>query len=251
VIQPLAQVAPAYDGLMQLGTLRRAARPASAPQQLLPGRLHRPAALLLAACVAVTAALGVAFAGHRGPDGLDSAVDRRIMNLLHYAPALVNRVAEIGDKGPATVLTVILVLACLAARRWSGAVLAAVAEPAASALTEYVLKPLVGRIDQGALSFPSGHATGMFALAGVCVVLLADPPRRRLPAAARASLAVLVLLLASAVAIAMVALGWHYLTDAVAGAAVGIGVVLACTLTLDLMASRARRAPAEQPDPAG
>ena len=59
------------------------------------------------------------------------------------------------------------------------------------------------------------------------------------------------LLLASAVAIAMVALGWHYLTDAVAGAAVGIGVVLTCTLTLDLMASRARRAPAEQPDPAG
>lgn len=251
MILPLAQVASAYDGLVQLGTLRRAAWPAPVPQQLLPARLRRQAAILLAACVAVTAALGVAFAGHRRPDGLDSAVDRRIMNLVHYAPALVNRVAEIGDKGPATVLTVILVLACLAARRWSGAVLAAVAEPAASALTEYVLKPLAGRIDQGALSFPSGHATGMFALAGVCVVLLADPPRRRLPAAARASLAVLVLLLASAVAIAMVALGWHYLTDAVAGAAVGIGVVLACTLTLDLMASRARRAPAEQPDPAG
>ena len=65
------------------------------------------------------------------------------------------------------VLTVILVLACLATRNWSGAVLATVAEPAAGALTESVLKPYVGRIDQ-ARSFPSGHATSLFALAAVC-----------------------------------------------------------------------------------
>ena len=48
------------------------------------------------------------------------------------------------------------------------------------------------------------------------------------------------LLLAAAVAAAMIAIGAHTFTDAVAGAAVGTGVVLACALTLDLwLAERA------------
>jgi membrane-associated phospholipid phosphatase len=74
------------------------------------------------------------------------------------------------------------------------------------------LKPLVGRYAGGALSFPSGHATSTFALAGTCVVLLLDPRGRRLPGALRLVLASLALL---------------------AAAAVAIGMVLACALTLD------------------
>jgi membrane-associated phospholipid phosphatase len=53
------------------------------------------------------------------------------------------------------------------------------------------------------------------------------------------------LLLATAVAAAMVATGAHTFTDAVAGAAVGTGVVLACALTLDLVSSRASGVPAD------
>ena len=58
------------------------------------------------------------------------------------------------------------------------------------------------------------------------------------------------LVLATAVAAAMVAIQAHSLTDIVAGAAVGTGFVLACALILDLVASRARRGPAERPEPA-
>jgi undecaprenyl-diphosphatase len=118
-----------------------------------------------------------------------------------------------------------------------------VAVPAASALTEFALKPLVDRTLHGNLTLPSGHATGMFALAATCAVLLLDPPGRRVPAAVRLLLACLALLAATTVSLAMVARGVHYFTDAVAGAAVGTGVVLACALILDRRGRLAVRSP--------
>ena len=91
----------------------------------------------------------------------------------------------------------------------------------------------------------------MFALAAICAVLLVDPPRRQVPGAVRLLLVVMALLLAAAVAAAMVAIGAHQFTDAVGGAAVGTAVVLACALTLDLVASRLPRGPAAPPLPGG
>jgi membrane-associated phospholipid phosphatase len=51
-------------------------------------------------------------------------------------------------------------------------------------------------------------------------------------------LALLALLVAAAVAAAMVVIGAHYFTDAVAGAAIGTAVVLVGALTLDRAAIR-------------
>lgn len=233
---------------MQLGTLRRASRGEPVPQQLLPGSLLRPAAALLAVCVAVTA-LAALLVGQGKPGSLDSVIDPRIHAWLGHFPVLLNWLPHFGTPIPVTLMTLALVFACLATRRWSGAVLAAVAVPVASGLTEYVLKPSVGQaIGQ---SFPSGHATVMFALAAVCAVLLVNPPHRRVPAVVRLLLVLGAALLASAVAAAMVAIGAHKFTDAVAGTAVGIGVVLACALTLDLATGRARRAPAARSVPDG
>ena len=82
-------------------------------------------------------------------------------------------------------------------------------------------------------------------------MLLANPPRRRVPGGVRLLLALLAVLLAAAVAAAMVANGAHYFTDAVAGAAVGTGVVLACAFTLDALGSLRLREPAVPPPPGG
>jgi membrane-associated phospholipid phosphatase len=112
--------------------------------------------------------------------------------------------------------------------------------PVAIGLTEYVLKPFVGRVI--GQSFPSGHATGMFALATICAILLIDPPRRHVPGAVRVLLVLAALMLATAVSAAMVAIGSHHFTDAAAGAAVGTGVVLACALSIDLVITRTREA---------
>jgi membrane-associated phospholipid phosphatase len=233
---------------MLLGMVRRTSLGEAMSQLLLPERLRLLAAALLTACVAVTAGLAVYDADPVKPTWLDSVSDPRIQAALGHFPTLLNWLPELGRLRAVTLMTLALVLACVATRRWSGAILAAVAEPAAIGLTDYVLKPYVG----GAIgqAFPSGHATSMFALATICAVLLLDPPGRRVPGPVRLLLALAALLLATAVAAVMVAISAHSLTEAVAGAAVGTGVVLACALGLDLVTSRARRAPAARHRPA-
>jgi undecaprenyl-diphosphatase len=194
------------------------------PARLLPAPLRLPAVALLACCVTVTVLLGITFAGQRHAGWLDTAVDTPVKSAFKRFPALLNVLADTGTLIPVTLMTLALVLACVATRRWTGAILAAVATPAASALTEFVLKPLVGRTIGGTLSLPSGHATSSFALAGTCAVLLLDPSGHRLSGSVRLVLASLALLVAK---------GAHYFTDVVAGTAVGIGMVLACALILD------------------
>jgi membrane-associated phospholipid phosphatase len=224
---------------MAWGIRRR--RLLAAPPLLPPG-MRRPAALLAAGCVLVTAGLAVAF-GHQGrPSRLDAVVDARIQGVLGSYQGPLHLLSRVGGLFSVTELTAALVLACLVTRWWRGAVLAALAVPAAMTLTEFVLKPLVGRSISGYDSFPSGHATAMFALAAICAVLLANPPRPRLPRAVRRLLVAGAVLVAVAVPVAMVALGYHYFTDIVAGAAVGIGTVLLITLLIDL-ARPAARAP--------
>jgi membrane-associated phospholipid phosphatase len=220
----------------------------AAPRPLLPPELRRPAAVLVTGCVAVTAALALAFAGKARPGGLDAAVDARVRGGLGPYQEQLHQLAGLGGLVPVTVLTIALVLACLATRRWRGAALAGVVVPAAVALTEFVLKPLVGRTIRGYPGFPSGHATALFALAATCAVLLAGPSRPRLPGAVRLPLVFGAALVAAAVGTAMVGLGYHYFTDIVAGTAVGVGMVLLTALLID-WAARSPRAwrPARRP----
>jgi membrane-associated phospholipid phosphatase len=235
----------AYDGLMQLGILQHVSWREPVQQRLMPRRLRLSAAVLLAICATVTAVLGAHVADLN--TWLDSTIDPRIQDQLGRFPGPLSWLPDFGTLRPVTLMTFALVFICVITCRWAGAVLAAVAVPTATGLTEYVLKPYVGRaIGQ---SFPSGHATSMFALAAICTVLLVNPPRRRVPEVVRLMLVLMALLLAAAVAAAMVAIGAHYFTDAVAGAAVGTGVVLACAFTLDLVTDRARRAPVVQSIP--
>jgi membrane-associated phospholipid phosphatase len=203
-------------------------------------------AALLAACVATVL---VAFVAGRGnPGRLDTALDPRFQAWLGRFPALLHQLPRLGGLKEVALMTVALALACVATRRWSGAVLAVVAVPGAVGLTEYVLKPSVGAVLNQA--FPSGHATSSFALAAVFAILLTDPAYRRVPGALRLLLVLMALLLAAAVAATMIAIGAHVFTDAVAGAAVGTGVVLVCALTLDLVVRRTRRPDPVHPDKA-
>ena len=81
-------------------------------------------------------------------------------------------------------LTLVIMLACLAARRVNGAVLTAVSVVVSVVATEFVLKPIFGRTLGGALVYPSGHAGRAFTLAAVIVVLLLNPAGRQLPTGA-------------------------------------------------------------------
>jgi len=214
------------------GTPPPAATPPPGPgKPLLPGHRRAVVGALLAACVAVVAVLGVLFAGHTQPGRLDAPVDAAFRSALAAHRGVLEFLARFGDLPLVTVMTAALVLACAVARRWRGALLAAIAVPVASGLTEGVLKHLVGRTLHGWLSYPSGHATSSFALATISIILLAAPSR--LPARVRRLLMAAALLFVLAVPFAMVALGLHYFTDIVGGAAVGAGTALLTALLLD------------------
>jgi membrane-associated phospholipid phosphatase len=192
---------------------------------------------LLGCCAILVAVLGVLFANQSSADSFDRAVDSSVIAWFAGHPGLAARLAVPGSLVPAGALSAAIVVACLLAGRLNGAVLAAAAVPAAVGLNDGLLKPLVHRTNYAGVVFPSGHTTAMFALVATVTVLLAPPrpgaarmPRVLIPAAA--------CVLGCVVAIAVVGLRWHYFTDTLAGAAVGIGTVCGLAIVLDLPAAR-------------
>jgi membrane-associated phospholipid phosphatase len=209
------------------------------------------AGALLACCAILVTALGVLFAHQATADRLDQAIDSAIITRLEAHPGVAVWLAAPGSQLPAAVLSAAIVLACLLTGRLNGAVLAAAAVPAAVGLNDGLCKPLVHRSYLGVLSYPSGHTATMFALAATLTVLLFTPPRptKARPTKAR-TLRVLIpaaaCVLGCVVAIGVIGLRWHYFTDTVAGAAVGIGTVCGLALLLDLPAIRRRLARGRQ-----
>jgi membrane-associated phospholipid phosphatase len=198
------------------------------------------AGVLLACCATLVAVLGVLFAHQTTPDGLDHAIDAPVIAWLRGHPGLALRLAAPGSLLPAAALSAVFVIACLLAGRLNGAVLAAAAVPAAVGLNDGLCKPLVDRTYLGALTYPSGHTATMFALAATVAVLLFSPPRPARARALRVVIPALVCVLGVVVAVGVMGLRWHYFTDTVAGAAVGIGTVCALALVLDLPTRRRR-----------
>jgi membrane-associated phospholipid phosphatase len=203
------------------------------------------AAVAVAVCAAVTLVLGVIVNHRHTADGLDRAVDNWLHQNLGGHREILTLLSLPGEPIPAIALAAALAVACVVARRWRAAALVAIAMLAASGLTEFLLKHLVGRkMGAGTGSFPSGHAVGMFTLAVAVCVLLAQQPRPFTPALRRI-LSLAALLAASAVSLAMVALNHHYFTDIIGGAAFATAVVLLTAFALDWLAARprARRGP--------
>jgi len=203
---------------------------------LLPDRARRPAAIILG-CAALMLAGGAVLVHGRYADPLDRRVGAWAATHLAGLGDSLQLVSNLGGKVEVGVIIAVICLACLAARRVNGAVLAAVGAPAASIATEKVLKPLASHLYVYA-SYPSGHTTGIFALIATGAVLLAGPQVGRVRPAVRIAIVVTSVLAGCAVGIAMIGLGDHQLTDTIGGAAVGVAVVLTAAFILDLPLSR-------------
>ena len=199
--------------------------------------------VLVAGCAVLVAVLGVLFAHQSTPDGFDHAVDAPIVTWFAGRPGLALRLAYPGTMIPAIVLSVVIAVACLITRRFRGAVLAVAAVPAAVELCEVLVKPLVHRTYIGQVAYPSGHTAAIFALAAMVTVLLFVPPRPAMPRPLRILILAVAYLAAVAVVVGVIGVRFHYFTDTVAGAAVGIGTVCGLALVLDLIlaARRSRR----------
>jgi membrane-associated phospholipid phosphatase len=193
-------------------------------------------AALLAACLILVAVLGVLFTHQTTADRFDQVIDSPIITWLGGDPGLALRLAFPGSQLPAAALSAAIAAACLIAGRLNGALLAAIAVPAAVGLNDHLCKPLVHRTYLGSLSYPSGHTAAMFAVAATVTVLLLIPARPAKVWALRVVIPVAACALGGIVAIGVIGLRWHYFTDTVAGAAVGIGTVCGLALLLDLPA---------------
>lgn len=206
---------------------------------LLPPAARRPAAILALGCLVLVVALGVLFAHQSHGRAMDDAVDSWVMG-LHVRPSTLESISQLGNLPAMTVMTGVLALACVAVRRLTGAALAVLGVLIASGLTEDVLKPLVHRTItvHHYVTYPSGHTTGLFALSTVLAVVLLSPRSGRPHPAVRIGAVAVAVVVSCLVGFAMIGLDFHYFTDAVAGAAVGIGVVLGTAFLLDVEAVR-------------
>jgi membrane-associated phospholipid phosphatase len=212
----------------------------------------RPWAVVVVVCCAIfVVVLGTIFADDTRADWLDHAVDGPVITWFGGHPGLAARLAAPGTQIPAAALSAAIIVACLLVGQLNGAVLGAAAVPAAVGVNEALLKPLVHRTYLGNLAYPSGHTAAVFALAATVTVLLLVPPRPGKAKALRALIPAAACVLGVVVAIAVIGLRWHYFTDTLAGAAVGIGTVCGLALILDLSAARLSLARANRRLPDG
>ena len=210
-------------------------------------------AWLVAGCAVLVTALGILFAHQSTADGFDRAVDAPVIGWLFGHGDLQGWLAFPGTLKPAAVLVVAAAAGCLLVGRLNGALLAVAAVPVATGLDEVLIKRLVDRTYLGNLAYPSGHVTTVSALAATATVLLLIPPQQagtRLP---RVLLTVVAWAVTVVVAVAVMSLEWHYFTDTVGGAALGVGTVCGLAFILDLpvvaraLAWPGRRRSATQP----
>ena len=202
---------------------------------------------LVVFCAILVAVLGLLFAHQATADQFDHAIDSPLITWLGDHPGLAVRLAYPGSRVPAIVLSAAFVVGCLLVGRLNGAVLAAVAVPATVGLNDGLLKHLVHRTYLGVLAYPSGHTATMFAIAATVAVLLLTPSRQAKLGALRMVIAVATCVVGGVVAVGVIGLRFHYFTDTVAGAAVGIGTVCGLALLLDLPAVRRWLAPSDRP----
>lgn len=202
------------------------------------GRRRRAAAVCLAlSLLAFFVLLALAGAGD-APAGLDRDAKATAESLrAAVLTPLVTAVTHLGS-WPAVTAATALVAGLLVARgRWRGAVF--LAGTMAAGIGAYVaVKHIVERArpdaadavaSVGGWAFPSGHATQAAAFAAALTVI-AWPTRRRVPVALGATA------FAALVGLSRVYLGVHWLSDVLAGWALGVAVACAVLLVVEAVA---------------
>jgi len=209
----------------------------SAYRPLLAQRARCPALAVVVLAIIVVAVLGMRYADQDMPGRLDRSLDALIRNHLNSDQRIARALVSLGNPMQAAVLIAAVAGACAAARRWSGVLLTLVGTVTAVTITELILKPLVGRLRFGHLTFPSGHTTVVAAVAFVTAILIGGARWPR-GVAARLVAGLVPVAVAVGVAISLVAERIHYATDTVAGYCVALATVLAVALCLDCWGPR-------------
>ena len=235
-----SQLTPGKDNeVTTLATSEVLAAEPHAHRPLLPVHLRRAAVVVILLAILVLAMLALRYAHQEAPGRLDRTLDVYIRTHLRQAQSLTRALISLAEPPQAAILVAALAGAAALARRWSGVMLLLGGTLTAVVISEVILKPLIGRLRYGHLTFPSGHATAMAAIATATAILLVGAQRPR-GVALRLCVSLAAIVVAASVAIALVAQHVHYATDTVAGCCVAVAVVLTMALGLDFFTPRIR-----------
>ena len=200
---------------------------------------------------AVLIALAVWLHGTSAATAPDAGVDRWAQSTFTGASQQV--LLSLTTPGLVIGLPALLALGAALVARWDVVALLVLAPALAAGLSSEVLKPLVQRqhgyftgrgqyVSVAPLGFPSGHETALVAALSVLIIaLLRLRPSRGVLTGALGVAAIW----AGLGAVGLISADYHFLTDTIGGACVGIAVAVAGALTID--AGYARFAPVPVP----
>lgn len=194
-------------------------------------------AALTAASACVLLIMSLRYAGRTRASWIDGIMTPRLERVGEEHEWSLERMVDLGNPGPAAVLIALLALVALVARGPVAFLLAVVAPVAAALLGHLVLKPLIGRIDEDGLVFPSTHATVVAAIASVATLLLLDLRLSSGRVLWRGAVGAAFVVVVAAEIAALTVTNYHYLTDGVGGALLALAVVGAVALGLDAVAA--------------
>ncbi len=168
------------------------------------------------ALLAMAGLAGLFFVRRPWPNRID-ALGYRLLP-ANYGSGWAHALTQIGSVSGVLIGVVVLIVVGVT-QDWVRAVVSALAPIGAVLVVDQVAKPLIGRHIGGVVgSYPSGTVTAVAALATGAVLVA--------PRVCKAAATILASLVVIGICAAVVVLRWHYPTDALGGACVGIGAVL-------------------------
>jgi len=205
-------------------------------------------------CLAVVAAMGIAFHNENHGSAFDDSVDTR---LRAHGQALWKTLIHITDPEKVAVLFAVLIIWAAYRRHWRVVALALITPLLTIELVEHVLKPWVNRhpfvppgqqivvkaIFGGHIptAYPSGHESGIGSFLAVCGLLVLTSGWSLVRRAAALTGIVAVAIIAS---LALVGRYYHYATDTIGSMFFCAAMVLVVGVGVDAaassLASRAR-----------
>lgn len=204
---------------------------------LISARLRVPALVagLLAWIGAIV--LGVVFAGDLRAGGFDRTIIRDIHGAVGQRGALARFLVSFTDAPVVFGAIAVLLAVTLVLRRWAVAALTVLGPAVAVGLAEVAFKPLFNRRMLGYLSYPSGHTVAAVTTLTVALLLV-------LGGASIIGKLIAILIWAGLCLIVMtglVAMNYHYPTDAIGGFCLALGVILPGAVLADRCGRGLRR----------